>query len=107
MRSGFQVSWQVYTLMGSSGPRSTLAQGRAGALFGEVIGVGISGQNPSPPPPHPEAERGEEDFFCSPSPLRGGGRGEGLSLIGLILSGAPAPLRWAPASIYYRCPGHR
>src|SRR5206468_12997980 len=36
--------------------------------------------NPSPPPPFPEAERGEEDKLCSPSPLRGGGRGEGSGL---------------------------
>ena len=34
-------------------------------------------QNPSPPPPLPEAERGE-NRVGSPSPLRGGGGGEGL-----------------------------
>src|SRR5262249_5010483 len=34
------------------------------------------GASTTPPPSLPEAERGEP--FCSPSPLRGGGGGEGL-----------------------------
>src|SRR6266542_4524430 len=36
--------------------------------------------DPSPPTPLPEAERGEQDKFYSPSPCRGGGRGEGSGL---------------------------
>src|SRR5262245_64403886 len=32
MRSGSQVSWQVYTARGSAGPRSTFAQGTPGSL---------------------------------------------------------------------------
>src|SRR5262249_29363072 len=34
------------------------------------------GQNPSPRPP-PRSGEGEEERFFTPSPLRGGGRGEG------------------------------
>src|SRR5207249_10484051 len=33
--------------------------------------------NPSPQPP-PRSGEGEKDSVCSPSPCRGGGRGEGL-----------------------------
>src|SRR5262245_55549866 len=40
---------------------------------------------PLPPAPLPEAGRGEEGS-CSPSPLRGGGRGEGLRSSLLLLA---------------------
>src|SRR5262245_1122564 len=36
------------------------------------------GENPSPQPP-PRSREGEKDSFCAPSPLRGGGWGEGFS----------------------------
>ena len=48
------------------------------------------GQHPSPPAPLPEAERGEKKEMAlssSPSPLRGGGRGEGCWL-DAVLSGS-------------------
>src|SRR5262249_28735205 len=38
-----------------------------------------SGRSTPPPRPLPEAERGRKTF-CSPSPCRGGGRGEGFAL---------------------------
>src|SRR5262245_2403470 len=43
------------------------------------MGNSLSGCPATPPPsPLPETERGSEDSFFSPSPLRGGGRGEGF-----------------------------
>src|SRR4051812_34917335 len=39
--------------------------------------MGCAVSRTPPPGPLPEAERGRKTF-CSPSPLRGGGRGEGL-----------------------------
>src|SRR6266496_4405953 len=74
MRSGFQVSWQVYTLMGRRGPRSTLAQGRLRASLGEVIGLILSEANPSPRPP-PRSGEGEKDD-PSPQPPPRSGEGE-------------------------------
>src|SRR5262249_22880532 len=46
--------------------------------------VRIARQNPSPPPP-PRSGEGEKDNFCSPSPLRGGGGGEGFRPVVLRL----------------------
>src|SRR5436305_8919196 len=49
-----------------------------------------------PPGPLPEAERGRQTF-CSPSPLRGGGRGEGLG--NSFLTVFSAPLQGGPAVV--------
>src|SRR5262249_38789692 len=55
------------------------------------------GQNPSPQPP-PRSGEGAKDRLCSPSPLRGGGWGEGLSPTGFRAAhGSLAPLR-APSA---------
>src|SRR5437763_1430654 len=64
-----------------------------------------SGQNPSPRPP-PRNGEGEKDGVCSPSPCRGGGRGEGLrnrlSYLEEAGSGAPRLLQFDQGGVQPR-----
>jgi pyruvate/2-oxoglutarate dehydrogenase complex dihydrolipoamide acyltransferase (E2) component len=78
---------QVIAYLAAEGEKVALPEAEKGELQARRASEGTL--NPSPPAPLPEAERGEQEarrasegmaplLSSTPSPLRGGGRGEGF-----------------------------